>query len=109
MDRKTVKIVQGDVFFTTAESIPTGAIMRKITQRGVVVAEGEATGHCHAITQGGAEVWEHDGELFLQVDGDEISVQHEEHKPVTIGRGTYKIGIVREYDPFLEESRKVID
>lgn len=34
---------------------------------------------------------------------------HEEHKDVVIPAGFYKLGIVMEYDHFLEESRQVID
>lgn len=35
--------------------------------------------------------------------------KHEEHKPVSLGKGIWKVGIVREYDPFEEEARKVRD
>ena len=57
----------------------------------------------------GAEVWEANGQLYLQVDGETVALRHEEHKPVHIPKGTWRIGIVQEYDPFEQEARRVAD
>lgn len=103
-----VKIVQGDVFFVTSR-LPRGAVKRPRTQRGAVVAEGKATGHAHAVVEDGAEVWEADGQLYLQVDGETVALRHEEHKPVYIPKGTWRVGIVQEYDPFEREVHRVAD
>jgi len=32
---------------------------------------------------------------------------HEEHRPIIMGRGIWKAGIVREYDPFEHEAIRV--
>jgi len=94
---------QGDVFIIAAENIPDGAAPRR-----PVLAEGEITGHAHrlASTDCAAVLGTADG-LFLDVFGDEVTVTHEEHGPVTIPRGKYTVRIQREYHP--AEIRRVID
>jgi len=37
------------------------------------------------------------------------TVEHQEHKPVRLDKGIYRVGIVREVDPFSEEIRSVKD
>jgi len=100
-------IVQGDVFFTKTEEIPKGAkrVARKV--RGYVIAEGEATGHAHVV-EDEVQLYEIEGVLYLHA-GHKVEVRHEEHLPVTLSTGNWKVGIVREYDPFLEETRMVRD
>jgi len=100
-------IVQGDVFFTKINDIPKKAKSRKKTERGYVIAEGEATGHAHVIDED-IEFYESKGVLYLRTDRD-VQVRHEEHKPVTLGKGIWKVGIVREYDPFVRQERIVKD
>jgi len=100
-------IVQGDVFFTRANAIPNGAKPVDRKARGYVIAEGEATGHAHVI-EDDVQLYEKDRVLYLHVPK-EVEVRHEEHSPVTLSPGQWKVGIVREYDPFLEEARKVLD
>lgn len=46
-------------------------------------------------------------DLFVHSKGSELF--HEEHKTLEIPEGFYKLDIVKEYDHFLEESRRVID
>lgn len=100
-------IVQGDVFFTQAEALPDGAKAVERTLRGYVIAEGEATGHAHVVLDD-IELYEKDGVLYLRTET-EIQVKHEEHKSVILNKGIWKVGIVREYDPFSEETRNVMD
>ena len=100
-------IVQGDVFFTRSDSIPKGAQVVNRKARGYVLAEGEATGHAHVI-EDDIELYELEGVLYLRT-GSEVEVKHEEHLPVILSNGIWKVGIVREYDPFLEETRRVGD
>lgn len=100
-------IVQGDVFFKKAKKLPEGVKPIGRTARGYVLAEGEATGHAHVI-EDDIELYEKKGVLFVKTSKD-VSVHHEEHQPVTLGVGIWKVGIVREFDPFLEEYRKVRD
>ena len=75
----------------------------------LVLARGETTGHCHQITEGEAELYERDGVLFLGVRSEEAVLTHEEHMPITLPRGNFKVRKVREYDHFAEEAREVQD
>lgn len=100
-------IVQGDVFLVKGK-IPKGASKKTATKRGLVLAEGEATGHAHCITESAAELYEHNGILYLRASVP-VSLKHEEHRPVTISIGDWQVGIVQEYDPFEQEARNVRD
>ncbi len=75
----------------------------------LVLAEGELTGHQHTITKGDAELYEHEGTLFLRVISEEVELTHPEHNTLTLPKGDYQIGVVREYDHFAEEARRVRD
>lgn len=75
----------------------------------LTLAEGEATGHHHTITEGDAELYEHEGTLFLRVNSEEATLTHQEHNPITIPQGDYEIGIVQEYDHLSEKVRNVAD
>ena len=101
-------IQQGDVLvFET--SIPDNAIPVKSQQGRFILAEGEATGHAHAIAEmPGVSMFRLDNSLFLSTES-EVIVRHEEHKPVTIPPGTFRIDQVKEIDPYTEEIHKVRD
>ena len=100
-------IVQGDVFFVRIQNIPRESQKVNRDERGFIIAEGEATGHAHVIHED-IELYETDGVLFIKTEKT-VEVRHEEHRPVTLDPGIWKVGIVREYDPFLEEIRTVKD
>ena|SRR3990167_724834 len=95
-------IQQGDVL------IKDGKVKGKKLNH-LTLAKGESTGHHHAITDGDAELYEHEGTLFLKVNSESATLTHQEHAPVEIPQGEYEIGIVREYDHFAEEARNVAD
>ena len=96
---------QGDVLLFSAEEVPAGA--KKLAH--LVLQEGEHTGHAHRVSSGLAELFETGSTKYLKVLSDEAVITHEEHKPVTLPKGTYKIGIVKEYDHFTEEIRQIRD
>lgn len=100
-------IQQGDVLIVAVDAIPESA---KKKNGAITLAEGESTGHAHRIEDvAGCTAYEDDnGTLWLNVEN-ETTVTHEEHKPVTLPPGTYKISIVREVDPFENEIRSVAD
>lgn len=102
-----MKKQQGDVIIKRTFKIPEGATRVFRNQRGYVLAEGEATGHAHVIDDY-VEMYEKDGVLYIRVDKP-VTVKHEEHKPIRLESGIYKVGKVREYDPFEEEVREVKD
>ena len=95
-------IVQGDVFLTP-EILPVGA--KKLRHK--ILAKGESTGHAH-VADAESELYEYEGTLYLIAETG-VQVKHEEHKPINVPAGTWKIGIIREYDPFEEEIRQVKD
>lgn len=94
---------QGDVVVAKIDKIK-GKKLNHLT-----LATGEKTGHHHTITEGEAELYEENGILYLHVESENATLTHQEHKPIVIDKGDYEIGIVKEYDHFLEESRSVSD
>jgi hypothetical protein len=101
-------IVQGDVFLTKTGRIPGDAKRVTRGKRGYTLAEGETTGHAHVIEDEGVELYESNGVLYVRT-GHTVKLKHEEHKEVSIGEGVWKVGQVREFDPFDRESRFVTD
>jgi hypothetical protein len=111
---KSVKkflIQQGDVCAFGGEQIPADAKPMKIQNGGYVLANGETTGHQHVVTADPAKVegFEKDGVIYLAVKAAKVTVKHQEHKPITLKKGNYKVGIVQTVDPLSGEVRKVQD
>jgi len=105
-------IRQGDVYFIPVDKIPSGGKKRE----NGIAAYGEVTGHSHRLSEPSmaiAQVIECGDGLFLHVSDPGISLTggamflHEEHGPVTLPAGNYRIRIQREYSP--EAIRNVID
>lgn len=86
----------GDVLIGAVEGIPAGARRRHSS----ILVRGEVTGHSHRIeAPETTEVWEHGGELYLLVVARQARVVHEEHHPIAIPRGSYRVWQQREYTP----------
>lgn len=99
---------QGDVVFKSVEKIKGNPV--KPDARGYVFAEGESTGHCHVVKDTEAvKVYEENGVKYVRVITASATVEHQEHGPVALPKGTYRIGIVKEYDPFENDIRRVKD
>jgi hypothetical protein len=89
---------QGDIFIADIASVPRAA--RQLTH-GVLV-EGEATGHSHRLEDlDTADVFQGGDSLYLRVRGDFARIVHQEHGPITLPRGTYRVWKQREYSPDL--------
>lgn len=73
-----------------------------------VLQEGEHTGHAHRITKGEFEIFVEAEKIYLKAIT-ECLLTHEEHNPIEIAPGDYEIDIVREYEHFSEEARRVRD
>jgi hypothetical protein len=87
---------QGDVFIAVAEQVPSGAELKP----DCVLAEGELTGHCHCIDRpGAARLYTHRSTLYLEVFAGTATVVHQEHGPITLPRGVYRVWQQREYTP----------
>jgi hypothetical protein len=87
---------QGDIFMASVASVPAGATPRPHC----VLAEGEVTGHSHRVADAGAaRLFADAASLYLAVLSDTATVVHQEHGPVTLPRGTYRVWRQREYSP----------
>ena len=97
---------QGEVLLTR---IAKAALPVNLKVKDNILAYGEVTGHHHRLDRN-AQVLIEDGTQFVVVDAVEGSVlQHEEHKPITLPKGAFKVTIQREYDIVRDETRKVMD
>jgi hypothetical protein len=102
---------QGDVLIHNNNAkLPKGAKPLNKDPRGIVLAEGEATGHFHCIEDTEhAQLYTLDEILYLVVEEEEVTIKHQEHKSFTIPPGIYKVGGVQEYDYLTQEKRRVLD
>jgi hypothetical protein len=93
------------------------------------LALGEATGHHHSIDvmqddNEGVEVtryfnnWQHNSRAnqglgnvpeYFEVVGNNATIKHQEHNPITLPSGIYRVRIVKEYDPFSGQISGVAD
>jgi hypothetical protein len=89
---------QGDVLLVPVAEVPVEARPLRRTGGRVVLAEGEATGHAHAIRSSAATLLGTGDERFLRVAAP-VTLDHEEHAPIAIAPGTYRVVIQREYVP----------
>lgn len=96
-------IQQGDVLIFESE-IPEGA--KK--QKGNIIREGETTGHAHRVI-GECDIYEKDGVLYMHAGKGGVIIKHEEHKEQVVKGGKYRIGVVKEVDPFEKVVRQVRD
>lgn len=105
---------QGDILIipVNRRQVPKGLVPVDRDQRKrLVLAEGETTGHCHAILDDPAILFRQAdmdelADRFLKVD-QEVEVVHEEHGTIALRKGDYIIRHKREYSP--AEIRRVVD
>jgi hypothetical protein len=110
---KPVFIVrQGDVIVQRVSDLPAGATLEKDANK-VVLAYGEVTGHHHRFDDVLADpqsprvrLWSAGAERYIQVL-EASALTHEEHAPITLEPGVYKVTIQRQYSP--EAIRHVTD
>lgn len=119
-------IRQGDVIVTLVENAEMAASIRsrvkntlhdraKTVKRkrgiGLVLAEGEVTGHHHRVSTKGVKMYEVDGVLYLdvppRVEGAELV--HDEHDTLLIGPGLHRVSGQREYVAPTVAPRRVYD
>ncbi len=102
---------QGDVLLLAVEGLPEGAAPERRSGR-IVLAEGEATGHAHAIAEPDARAFTHDGQRYLLTKSI-AQLVHEEHAPIEVPPGTWRVVIQREYAPPVSVAapawRRVVD
>lgn len=93
---------QGDILLVPVDQMPPWAVSVKRSRgQGIVVAEGEATGHHHRVMDRHSHEFLAIGsrERFLRVSKNGATLTHEEHEPIEVPPGTYEIRQQREFAP----------
>ncbi len=102
----------GDVLLQQIETIEPHAREREKTEdaKKGIVQRGQSTGHRHVIdlTEPGVEIFETWREKFIAAER-AFTISHEEHKPLTLPPGYYRVKIAREFDYLAHAARKAID
>lgn len=101
--------IQGDVFFLKVNHIPDGKKVVQPSPEGYIIAKGEISGHTHKIEDFVNVILYQVGDVYYIKCLKPVSVIHNEHKPIVLEPGIWRVGIQREYDYMTEISRKVID
>jgi hypothetical protein len=108
---------QGDLLLErVADLAPSGAIQENLNGVAMVLAEGEESGHRHAIAE--PVTLFRDDKLasdippglyigHVKVTSEYARVTHEEHAPITLPRGTYRVRRQRELGP--QDARVLAD
>lgn len=111
--KKVAKISfqQGDLYGVKLQTMPQGD-QKIIARKYLTLAHGES-GHSHVIEDDEAELIQI-GERMILKSTKAVTLQHvpahpEAHKPIRLSPGIWDIGRVREWDPFQEMSRHVMD
>lgn len=95
----------GDLLIKEVGKLPDG--LKKLGHK--TLAEGEVTGHHHTFKNGSVQLFAKELEpTHLEVGKDSV-LEHQEHGPITIGKGVYQVIREREYNPFEEEIQRVLD
>ena len=113
----TVIFAQGDLLLErVADVVPSGTIEENLEGVAMVLAEGEESGHRHAIRErvtmfrDEALATDMPAGLYIghvQVTSPYARVTHEEHAPLTLPRGTYRVRRQRELGP--KDARVLFD
>lgn len=106
---KNLQARQGDVFLKQIKKLPDNLTAVKEANGRFILAEGEATGHAHAIRDIKNTMMFFDKELnklYITVIKP-VQLEHEEHTHVTLPLGNYEVIRQREYSP--KEIRQVAD
>ena len=98
---------QGDVLLCRVSKVHSGSPVPPDAGGRLVVADGEHSGHAHALAPERAQLFRRGRQLRLSVGADGTALSHEEHSPILLPQGHYLIRRQREYDP--RASRPVSD
>lgn len=88
----------GDLLVSQVDQLP-GSV-RKL--RHLVLAKGELTGHAHRIAErDAATLYQSDAseDCYLEVTSEAATLVHDEHGPIPLPRGIYRVWRQREYSP----------
>ena len=90
---------QGDVLLVPVGAIPAGARKGRRDRGRIVLAYGERTGHAHAIESKAVALLQRRGDRFVRVPAEGAALRHEEHGPIDLAPGSYRVVVQREYTP----------
>lgn len=98
---------QGDVFIEQAKEVPEPMRSRPLPH--VTLVHGELTGHSHRVADPRTATLYAAGPttFYLEVRPGGAIVIHEEHGPINLDEGVYRVWRQREYSP--EAIRIVVD
>lgn len=86
----------GDLLVQDVDSIPED--VRLLSH--LVLAEGELTGHSHRIAErGAAQLYQSTSGMYLKITEEIATLIHQEHGPIQLPRGIYRVWRQREYSP----------
>jgi len=86
----------GDVLLAAVPALPANA--KPVL--GLILAHGELTGHAHRIREAGAaQLFIQGGFTYLRVTAAAATLVHEEHRPIELPTGVYRVWQQREYTP----------
>ena len=86
----------GDVLIEQVDSLPA----RRDKLQHAILAHGEVTGHSHRIQEiDDVDLYWTPQGLFVHVRGTTATVVHQEHDPITLSTGYYRVWRQREYSP----------
>ena len=105
----TEMFAQGDLLIErVADATPSGTILKADATGATVLAEGELTGHRHAIYdqvtmfRDDALAREVPAGLYVghvKVEAGTALIRHQEHAPISLPTGTYRVRRQRELEP----------
>jgi hypothetical protein len=101
---------QGDILLIRDDAAQAGAVIDRDNGR-VVLAYGEATGHAHAFDVAHVTMFQPKAKArdrVLKVVGNVAYLKHDEHSPIEIPPGTYRVVRQREWSDD-QEPRIVAD
>ncbi|HEY9774599.1 MAG TPA: hypothetical protein V6C81_12420 [Planktothrix sp.] len=96
---------QGDVLLVKVDSLPKGATKEQ-NDESVVLAYGETTGHAHRLKAETVTMYAWKEDKLIEVT-EPTDLTHEEHSPINLTPGIYRVVRQREYTP--ERIRRVSD
>jgi hypothetical protein len=100
---------QGDILIERVDNAEvTGRVIERVMHGAVIIAAGEATGHHHRVF-GSVTLYRDDALArdipaglyvgHLHVTNASARLQHEEHAPIALAEGTYRIRRQRQLEP----------
>lgn len=98
---------QGDILVERVASLPEKLTPVKREGGRMILAHGEVTGHCHAVSGKGNLLKQDEGVSYLKVAEALALLEHDEHSTVELPEGLYRVTRQREYSP--EAIRNVAD